>query len=249
MITGTRRPVPDDQFGGRLAGCWFLDLEVSKVIDRLPRLRTITFSSSDLVGFQWRAGQDLMFQLRGPDTTVNRRYTIRRSNPEEGTLDIEVVLHSTGPFAAWAATAAIGEHIEAIGPRGEIGLRDNADHHLFIGDESAIAVTFALIEALPDEAHATVVIGLEGESSEPPVPVTSANVDVSWVPVANLVESLRSVPLPVGTVAYLHGERTQVREAAGVLTDRGLDSAAITTKAYWRRDRANASHGEPQRAS
>ena len=249
MTAGTRRPVPDDQFGGRLSGCWFLDLEVSKVIDRIPRLRTITFASSDLVGFQWRAGQDLMFRLPSPNAVVNRRYTIRRSNPEEGTLDIEVVLHSTGPFAAWAATAAIGAHIEAIGPRGTIGLRDGADHHLFIGDESAIAVTFALVEALPAQARATVVIGLVGGASEPPIPVTRANVDVSWVPVANLVDSLRSLSFSEGTVAYLNGERSQVREAAGVLTDRGIAPEAIATKAYWRRDRANASHGEPQRAS
>ena len=248
-MVGTRRPVPDDQFGGRLAGCLFLDLEVSEVIDRLPRLRTITFTSSDLVGFRWRAGQDLMFQLPGPNATVNRRYTIRRSNPEDGTLDIDVVLHSTGPFAKWAATATIGARIEAIGPRGASALRDDAAHHLFVGDESAIAVTFALIEALPPEAHATVVLGFAGEPFEPPVPATPVKVDVAWVPVADLVESLRSVPLPDGTVAYLYGERSQVREAAAVLTDRGLASEAIATKAYWRRDRANAAHGEPQPTS
>ena len=54
------------------------------------------------------------------ERAVRRRYTIRRSDPVSGTLDIEVVLHGTGPFARWASHAAVGDRIEGIGPRGVV---------------------------------------------------------------------------------------------------------------------------------
>ena len=89
-------------FGGRLSDCYLLDLEVVEVNDRRPGLRSITFGSPDLIEFTWIAGQDVMLEVPG-DRTVRRRYTIRRSDPVGGTLDIEVVLHGEGPFAFWAA--------------------------------------------------------------------------------------------------------------------------------------------------
>ena len=162
--SGTRRPVPDDQFGGRLRDCYLLDLEVAEVVDAAPRLRSITFASADLVGFTWQPGQDVMLQVPGTDRAVRRRYTIRRGDPEAGTLDIEVVLHGDGPFARWAASAAVGDRVEGIGPRGVITVREGAAHHLFVGDESAIPATFAMVEALPAGTTATVVLATEART-------------------------------------------------------------------------------------
>jgi len=48
-----------------------------------------------------------------------------------------------------------------------------------------------------------------------------------------------------GTAAYLVGERHLVRTAQELLVTGGLDRGAVTSKAYWRRDQPNASHGEP----
>jgi NADPH-dependent ferric siderophore reductase len=239
-----RRPVPDDLFGGRLAGCFLLDLEVAAVQDRTPTFRTITFRSEDLVDFEWQAGQDLMFEVPGDDSGVRRRYTIRRADPAAGTLDVDVVLHEHGRFAGWAKAVAPGARIEAIGPRGAVTVREGAGAHLFVGDESSIGATFAMVEALPAGAAATVVIACEGE---PPVgpPVTPADLSLTWLPEADVVEHLAGVELAEGTVAYVNGERGLVRRAAAALADRGLPADAVTTKAYWRRDQPNAAHGEP----
>lgn len=177
-------------FGGRLSDCYLLDLEVVEVIDQRPGLRAITFGSSDLIDFTWAAGQDLMLEVRG-EHAVRRRYTIRRSDPVSGTLEIEVVLHGSGPFARWASNATVGDRIQGIGPRGVIGLKPDAPHHLFAGDESAEPAINVMIEALPPTATANAVLGTDTE----------------------VVEQMRT----------------------------------IATKAYWRRDRANESHGEPGR--
>ncbi len=48
-----------------------------------------------------------------------------------------------------------------------------------------------------------------------------------------------------GTAAYLFGERHLVRTAKEHLVTAGLDRDAMASKAYWRTDQPNASHGEP----
>ncbi|MCU1360695.1 MAG: Siderophore-interacting protein, partial [Ilumatobacteraceae bacterium] len=123
-----------------------------------PHMRTITFASPDLIDFAWLPGQDVMLEVPGSEGGARRRYTIRRADPVSGTLDIEIVLHGGGPFATWAAAATIGDHVNGIGPRGVVTLREGVSHHLFVADESAIAFAFAMIEALPISTAATAVM-------------------------------------------------------------------------------------------
>jgi NADPH-dependent ferric siderophore reductase len=56
---------------------------------------------------------------------------------------------------------------------------------------------------------------------------------------------LRDLHPATGTAAYLFGERQLVRTAEELLVAGGLDRDAVVSKAYWRRDQPNASHGEP----
>jgi len=240
-----RRPVPADLFGGRLTECFLLDLEVTGISEPRPQTRTISFTSPDLVDFAWQPGQDVMFEIPGT-ANARRRYTIRRADPVAGSLDIDVVLHGTGPFARWAANAVVGDRISGIGPRGVVTVRENAAHHLFVADDSAVPFTLAMIEALPSGREATALLAPD-EPLTPDAPESAATLQVSRVGAGELVDQLRSMPLPEGTVAYINGERTLVRHAVNQLTDRGLPADAIASKAYWRRDQANAAHGEPAR--
>jgi NADPH-dependent ferric siderophore reductase len=50
---------------------------------------------------------------------------------------------------------------------------------------------------------------------------------------------------PADTAVYLFGERHLVRTAEDLLAAGGFDRDAVASKAYWRRDQPNASHGEP----
>lgn len=245
-LPARRRPVPADLFGGRLAGCFLLDLEVSRITEPRPGMRALTFTSPDLVGFESQPGQDVMFEVPG-SPGIRRRYTIRRADPAAGTLDIEVVLHGDGPFASWAAGAAVGDRIDGIGPRGVVTLRDDAFHHLFVADTSAIPFTFAMLEALPAGGLATAIIVTESSataSDEPAVPAGAA-VDVRWVTPLDLADRLASAELPHPTAAYVNGERRLVRHVVELLAARGVAADAIASKAYWRHDGANQPHGEP----
>jgi len=242
----TRRPVPDDMFSGRLKGSYLLDLEVVGVEEVAPHVRLITMASSDLVGFEYTAGQDLLFEFSDGDQTLRRRYTIRRLDPAAGTADFEIEIHDgRGPAARWASKADLGEHLDAIGPRGGIGLRQTATSHLFVVDDSAMPAAFALLEALPTETPATALLVTSHGAGSRPASAGAPTTALIWLDQAEMPQVLSDLHPAPGTAAYLLGERYLVRTARDLLVAGGLDHDAVASKAYWRRDQPNASHGEP----
>jgi NADPH-dependent ferric siderophore reductase len=242
----TRRPVPDDMFDGRLKGSYLLDLEVIGVDEVAPHLRLITMASSDLVGFEYTPGQDLLFEFPDGDRALRRRYTIRRSETELGIADFEIEIHDgRGPATRWAAKTEPGEHLEAIGPRGGISLRRTATSHLFIVDDSAMPAAFALLEALPAETPATaLLVTSHGAKSRPATAVAPAT-SLVWLDRSEMLEMLSDLNPAADTAVYLFGERHLVRTAEELLVAGGIDRDAVASKAYWRRDKPNAGHGEP----
>ena len=123
--------------GGPLADAALWHLEVTEAGALSPSFRRVVVTAPGIEGLQYAPGQDLM--LRVPlagDKVVNRRYTIRKFDAVERTVTIDVSLHGKGPGTDWIAAAATGDRIDAIGPRGKITLRPDADWHLFVGDET-----------------------------------------------------------------------------------------------------------------
>jgi NADPH-dependent ferric siderophore reductase len=180
------------------------------------------------------------------DRALRRRYTIRRSNPAEGTADFEIEIHDGGgPATRWAAKAELGEHLEAIGPRGGISLRPTATSHLFVVDDSAMPAAFALLEALPADTSATALLVTSHGAKSRPAPAGAPATSLVWLDQAEMLEMLSDLHPAAGTAAYLFGERHLVRTAEELLIAGGLDRDVIASKAYWRRDQPNASHGEP----
>ena len=243
----TRRPVPDDMLGGRLRGSYFLDLEVVGVDDDIaPHVRLITMASPDLVGFEYTPGQDLLFEFPDGDRTLRRRYTIRRSDPAEGIADFEIEIHDgRGPATRWAAKAELGEHLEAIGPRGGNRLRPTATSHLFVVDDSAMPAAFVMLEALPADTPATALLVTSHGAESRLAPAGAPAISLVWLDQTEMLEMLSDLDPVAGIGAYIFGESHLVRTAEELLVAGGLDGDAVTSKAYWRRDQPNASHGEP----
>jgi NADPH-dependent ferric siderophore reductase len=204
-------------------------------------------ASSDLVGFEYTPGQDLLFEVPNGDLTLRRRYTIRRSDPAKGIADFEIEIHDgRGPATRWAAKAELGEHLEAIGPRGGISQRLTATSHLFVVDDSAMPAAFAMLEALSEDTSATVLlVTSHGARSRPAAAAGGPAASFVWLDRAEVLELLSDLHPVAGTAAYLFGERHLVRSAEELLIAGGLGRDAIASKAYWRRDQPNASHGEP----
>ena len=105
-----------------------LALVVASVEDVTPHMRRIQLTGPSLEAFEYFPGQDLALAVvRNDGSIVRRRYTIRRFDAGRQLLDLEVVLHGDGPGIRWAQAAHPGLSVEAIGPRGKIGLDPNAE--------------------------------------------------------------------------------------------------------------------------
>lgn len=247
---------PFAELTGSLAGTRKLWFEVAESQRLTPSVQRIVLTAPELDGFSYAPGQDIMLLVGAEGTRpVRRRYTIRSLDRTSRALTLNVVLHGEGPGERWITGASPGDRIEGIGPRGKITTRPAADWHLFMGDESAMPAIFAMTEALPGDAVATLVLEVPTAADEQEL-LAPARTRVSWLhrlggPAGDpqlLAPEAAEVELPVGDGhAYLLGEATVVSTLRGMLADRGLRQDQMSPKAYWGRGRANAGHGEPAR--
>ena len=243
--------------GGPLADAALWPLDVMEAGALSPSFRRVVLTAPGIEGLQYTPGQDLM--LRVPlagDKVVNRRYTIRKFDPAERRVVIDVSLHGKGPGTDWIAAAGTGDRIDAIGPRGKVTLRPDADWHLFVVDETGLPGALAMIDALPAGSVATAILEVDTPADEQePEAAHGDRLDMRWVhrsgrsvpgDPAPLLQAVASVDLPGGVGhAYVSAEAGVVRAVTRALTERGLQPDQISGKAYWRRGLPNAEHGEP----
>ncbi|TFV66963.1 UNVERIFIED_ORG: siderophore-interacting protein [Bacillus sp. AZ43] len=175
---------------------------------------------------------------------VTRTYTVRRWDADAGELTIDFVHHGDeGVAGPWAASARPGDRIQLMGPGGAYAPSPAADWHLLAGDESALPAIAATLERLPAGAPARVVVEVADAAEEQADLVVGDGVDLVWVhrghaaPGEQLVEAVRSVPLPAGTGhVFVHGEAGAVRELRRYLkAERGLAPEFTSISGYWRR--------------
>jgi len=243
--------------GGPLADAALWHLEVVGAAALSSSFRRLSLTAPGIEGLQYAAGQDLMLRIPlTDDKVVNRRYTIRTLDPVARRVLIDVSLHGAGPGTDWVSAASPGDHIDAIGPRGKITLRPDADWHLFVADETGLPGALAMMEALPAGSVAIAILEVDGpEDEQASAAPQSARLGVRWlhrsgdaVPgdPAALQSAAAGVDLPGGVGhAYVAAEAGVVRGVSRILTERGLVPEQISGKAYWRRGLPNAEHGEP----
>jgi NADPH-dependent ferric siderophore reductase len=232
-----------------------LELTVADVTTIAPRLRRVRLSGAG-PDFAFRAGQDVMLVLGGTvERPLSRRYTIRAYDPRTDLLELNLVLHGpAGPGATWAAETAPGDRVNGVGPRGKIFVDPAAEWHLFLGDESAIAATLAMLETLPAGTPAAAYLEVPGADDQVRSGVGER---VTWLHRGAtpaelselLVAAMRAAEVPAGRGrVYINGEVRVVAAVREAALARGVGEEAISPKAYWGRGKANANNGEPERA-
>lgn len=230
-------------------------LTVDEVIDLGPSLRQIRLGGDALLGFRFAPGQDLMLRLPLPaGELVSRRYTIRRADPAAGLADLNVVMHGDGPAAQWANAALPGQQLdEVVGPRGKITLEGGAAWHLFLGDETYIPGTLAMLEALPRPALARAILEVSGVADQQAV-AGRPDGEMSWLhrgraspgEPGRLLDALRAWQPPPGRGhVYIAAEVRVALALRDELLAQGYSRDQVSAKGYWSRGRANASRGEP----
>ena len=252
-------------------------LQISRIIELTPSMRRITLAGPDLEGFHSpsfddhvklflpaeQGGKPVMPTL-GPDglefpadapRPATRDYTPRRYDPVAQELDIDFVLHHSGPATDWATQASVGDYLGIGGPRGSFVIPTGFDWHLLIGDETALPAIGRRLEELPQGTQAIAILKTSGVASRLEFE-TRCDARIEWLvdePVSGdadpaqgteaLERAVRSLALPKGEgYVWAAGEYTAIQRVREYLVkERGLDKGRIRAASYWRKE-AVASH-------
>jgi NADPH-dependent ferric siderophore reductase len=243
--------------GGPLADASLWHLEVIESLALSSSTLRLVLTAPDLDDLRFMPGQDLMLRVPISDMKiVNRRYTIRRFDRTLPAVFLDVSTHGAGPGTDWVRGAQVGSRIDAIGPRGKVTAREDADWHLFIGDETGLPGSLAMIEGLEPSSTVTALLEIDSPADEQePDASPGPQLAVRWLhrhgksapgDPSLMLEGLTGVELPSGHGhAYVAAEARVVRTIRSVLIERGFDPTQISAKAYWRLGLPNAEHGEP----
>jgi NADPH-dependent ferric siderophore reductase len=180
-----------------------------------------------------------------------RSYTARRQDPDAGTVEIDFVLHGTGPAAAWAAAAEEGSPVAFAGGA-PLGDRP-ADRLLLAGDETALPAISRLLAAAPASTRGLALVEVAGPEEEQAV-AAPGGVEVRWLHRGGtppgestlLADAVAALGRPEDDdfFAWMAAESAAVRAVRADLRNRwGLGRAQHHAIGYWRRGRAMAPAG------
>lgn len=239
-------------------GVHVANVEVSAVSPLSPHLTAVTFRG-DAVALAGEAGQDVMVRVTLPNgESARRRYSVRAVDAERDQLTLWINHAHDGPGANYLTQLTIGDRLDLVGPRGKIFLDPLADWHLFVGDLSAFGAFYRLADAIEPPGRVIFIV----EVDDPHDAVTTTFDEGLGVTGIFVDRQGRSANDPEGLLrglaafafppddghAYLFGEFSVMKTMKAALLDRGLSDEAISSKAFWRAGRANASHGEPDKS-
>lgn len=225
-----------------------VELTVLRTEELAPRLRRVVLGGpgfAEYLAVHLPATDSYVKLMFGEgEDVVRRTYTVRHVDAEAGELTIDFVTHGTSGFAGpWAMRARPGDTLRFRGPGGAYRPRPDVDHHLFVGDESALPAIAASLEALDPGARATAFVEVDGPDHE--IELTSpGDVTVHWLhrdgaepgTTTLLDDAVRAWPWPGGRVqAFVHGESALLKTVRPYLLDGRVDRPDISVSAYWRR--------------
>ena len=241
----------------------FRRAEVIATASRTPRLTRVTLAGAELVGLepgQPAASMRLLLPHHGelvlPEWTGNeflhadgsrphlRTLTPLRVDPERGEVDVDIVLHGFGPMASWAASASGGDPVAISGTgRGYTVLGDAP--HVLAGDEAALPAITTILDALPSDASARVLVEVAQPDAELPLRLPEAAI-VTWhvlpdgsQPGAALVDAVMSTAIPPDARVWVAGEAASVQRIRRHLFETvGLPRSQCSIRGYWKHGRA-----------
>lgn len=251
----TMARMPSRQEGGQ----WVMTVEA--VTDVAAHVRRITFSAAEFRSYVTN-GADEYFGLLIPrdgrlvmpdphevnlrravhrmpedDRPELRWYTLRAVRPEQGEVDVDIVLHGdAGPGSAWATRVAIGEHV-GFRQHTALHLPPATGHQLLIADETGAPALAAILESLDNPAAATVLVEVPDLGYLSPLPDGIEAIVVQRgdrQPGEAALERLTGLDLPALSYAWICGEHTL---ATGVrrhlVKERDVNRRSVMFSSFW----------------
>jgi NADPH-dependent ferric siderophore reductase len=177
-----------------------------------------------------------------------RTLTPVRVDPAAGELVVEVVLHGAGPLSTWAGSVEAGERAAVSGTGRGYEIDPSDRSFLLAGDESAVPAISVLLDALPGEASALVLVEARpGAQVDLPA---HPGASTTWLEPADgepsgtaLLSAIAAAPLTDDTRIWVAGEAAGVQRIRKHLFDeRGRSRAQCTVRGYWKHGRGE---GDP----
>ncbi len=176
-----------------------------------------------------------MLRIPRDDAVVNRRYTVRRFEPQRSAVTMDVSLHGRGPGTDSGPVDDGRQPRRRHRPAaGKITLSTYADWHLFVADETGMHPgALAMMEALPAGGTAIALLEVDGAADEQaPTGDHGGRLDLRRLHrQGNSVPWDDAVPRGAGRVelspgnghAYVSAEARVVRAVRALLLSRGFE--------------------------
>lgn len=198
---------------------------------------------------------------KGAPALTYREITVRTHRPGED-LVLEIVAGDHGPVSRWAAQAAPGQEVVALGPKTSVLRPLDRPRYVLAVDEPGLPALRNWLDRLPPTAHVTVLAEV-ADAGRVPLP-TKASVDVTWLHPPDSPDAVGPGALPLAdAVGRLLAERegpaggaaptwwwaaAEATTLAGIraalaAAGVGRDRSALT--AYWRRGVPHFDHKSP----
>lgn len=221
-------------------GPGFADLQESDATDKYAKL---LFAKPELGLMPPYDLAALKQALPADDRPAKRTYTIRWLDPAARRLAIDFVVHGEEGIAGpWAARAVPGDTLVLMGPSGKWSPNQEADWHLFAGDDSALPAIAAGMEALHPAAVGHAYLEVDSAAEIIPLPAP-AGLELHWLQrngqaagtTTLLADAVAAGPWPDGHVdAFIHGERGAMKALRDILfKQKGLARSQVSLSGYW----------------
>ncbi|WP_116375979.1 siderophore-interacting protein [Mycobacterium sp. MFM001] len=237
-----------------LGGSGFDTFRPSEFTDSYVKLVFVA-DDVDVAGLPQPLTLDSFAELPAERQPVIRTMTVRRVDPANRQIAIDIVVHGEhGAAGLWAVAAEPGQPAYLMGPGGAYAPDPAADWHLFAGDETALPAISVALEALPANAIGKAFIEVADPEDE--IPLTAPEgVQINWIyrggradlvpedragDHAPLIEAVKTTAwLPGQVHAFVHGEAQAVMHNLRpyIRKDREVDAKWASISGYWRRGR------------
>ncbi|MBB4930622.1 NADPH-dependent ferric siderophore reductase [Lipingzhangella halophila] len=193
------------------------------------------------VDFPERGEDGIPYWPEGTRQPVLRAFTVRRFEPALLRVEFDVARHD-GLTLRWLANAAAGDVIGLAGMRREFHAGTGVDHHVIIGDSSALPAVSAIVESLSPDVPASVYLAVDHDSDRALLP-DRPHVTTFWVaggsPVGHdsaLERTVRRNWQGRGrTQVWLAAEASVMRSLRRlVLDEHGVSRDDLHSAAYWK---------------
>ncbi|STZ44030.1 siderophore-interacting protein [Mycolicibacterium gilvum] len=172
---------------------------------------------------------------------AGRNYSVRHQDGRLLTLD--VVLHSRGPGTEWASEAAAGDRVVLDHARSWYRPPPRTDWQLLVSDLSGLPATARIVEQLPRDAVALVVVevaaseDLEYLPGHPNVTVLPSIGTGNGAAASTLMSTVGDLELPAGHgYCWFAGEAAESRAVRKYLRSEGWTIEQYDITGYWRLD-------------